>query len=78
MRFIHQASFADAQIIAIDGLRVEFPHGWGLLRASNTTPCLIARFEANDSTELARIQNLFYQELHRLEPPLAQVFKEII
>ena len=77
-RFIHQASFADAQIIAIDGLRVEFPHGWGLLRASNTTPCLIARFEANDSTELARIQNLFYQELHRLEPPLAQVFKEII
>ena len=34
-------------VIDIDGLRVVFEHGWGLLRASNTTPVLVSRFEAN-------------------------------
>ncbi len=42
------AHFPDAKMITIDGLRVEFEKGWGLLRASNTTPCLVARFEAED------------------------------
>jgi phosphomannomutase/phosphoglucomutase len=36
----------------IDGIRITFPHGWGLLRASNTQPILVLRFEARDSTAL--------------------------
>ncbi len=57
--FIEQAQFQDATLITIDGLRVEFPDGWGLLRASNTTPCLVARFEAQDAVGLERIMDLF-------------------
>jgi phosphomannomutase/phosphoglucomutase len=48
------------QVIDIDGLRVEYPDGFGLLRASNTTPALILRFEANDIAALARIKNRFH------------------
>ena len=54
-----QASFDDAKIITIDGLRVEFVDGWGLVRASNTTPSLVLRFEADDKEALERIQSVF-------------------
>ncbi len=54
------AQFKDAQdIITIDGLRVEFADGFGLMRASNTTPVLVLRFEADTPEALARIQNEF-------------------
>jgi phosphomannomutase len=69
-RFSTEASFPDAQLIAIDGLRVEFPSGWGLVRASNTTPCLVARFEAQDSASLITIQQLFKTQLHDLDDAL--------
>lgn len=69
-RFSTQASFPDAQLIAIDGLRVEFPSGWGLVRASNTTPCLVARFEAQDSASLITIQQLFKTQLQDLDDAL--------
>ncbi|MGC8795087.1 MAG: phosphomannomutase/phosphoglucomutase, partial [Bryobacteraceae bacterium] len=42
------------QVIDIDGVRVLFPHGWGLARASNTQPVLVLRFEATDEGNLAR------------------------
>lgn len=58
--------FADATIIDIDGIRVEFADGWGLLRASNTTPCLVARFEANTIEALERIKALFKEQLHSI------------
>lgn len=48
--------FADAEVVTIDGLRIEYADGWGLVRASNTTPCLTLRFEANDEAGLQRIQ----------------------
>ena len=49
-------TFADPyQIIDIDGLRVEFDYGWGLIRASNTTPSLVLRFEADSDENLTRI-----------------------
>lgn len=52
------AQFKDAQdIITIDGLRVEFADGFGLMRASNTTPVLVLRFEADTPEALTRIQN---------------------
>ena len=40
-------------LIAVDGVRVRFPHGWGLLRASNTQPVLVMRFEAETAEQLA-------------------------
>lgn len=54
------AEFPDAQnIITIDGLRVEYADGFGLIRASNTTPVLVLRFEADNPAALARIQAAF-------------------
>ncbi|CEK09588.1 phosphomannomutase/phosphoglucomutase [Legionella hackeliae] len=73
-RFCEQAYFPNAQIITIDGLRVEFAEGWGLLRASNTTPCLVARFEAKDKTSLEHIQTLFREQLHSLDKNLVLSF----
>jgi len=69
-RFGEQAKFPDASLIAIDGLRVEYKHGWGLIRASNTTPCLVARFEAQDDASLSEIQALFKIQLHAMDQSL--------
>lgn len=63
LRFGQMANFSGAKIITIDGLRVEFENGWGLLRASNTTPCLVARFEATDVESLEIIKSLFKQQI---------------
>jgi len=46
-------------VIDIDGVRVQFGDGWGLLRASNTQPVLVLRFEARTEAELARIRGEF-------------------
>jgi phosphomannomutase / phosphoglucomutase len=73
-RFIDQASFPDAKLITMDGLRVEFNGGWGLLRASNTTPCLVARFEAESDVHLDHIQNLFKRELQAVDEALVLPF----
>ncbi len=54
------AKFEGSQeIITIDGLRVEYPDGFGLVRASNTTPVLVLRFEAETSSALKRIMDQF-------------------
>ena len=53
------AQFEDARLSTIDGLRAEFEGGWGLVRASNTTPCLVLRFEAEDEMSLHTIQESF-------------------
>lgn len=73
-RFCQQASFPDAELISIDGLRVEFPNGWGLVRASNTTPCLVARFEAKDADSLSAIQTLFKVQLKGIDGDLVIPF----
>ncbi len=69
-RFSEEATFPDATLITIDGLRVEFANGWGLLRASNTTPCLVARFEAEDEVTLEKIKVLFKNQLQRINQAL--------
>jgi phosphomannomutase/phosphoglucomutase len=56
-------TFKDAIINTIDGLRVEYPLGWGLIRASNTSANLTMRFEAENHDELARIKKLFSRAL---------------
>ncbi|MBL7478402.1 phosphomannomutase/phosphoglucomutase [Legionella bononiensis] len=72
--FSEQADFPDARILTIDGLRVEFANGWGLLRASNTTPCLVARFEATDADNLLHIQLLFRRQIQLLNAGLVLPF----
>ncbi|WP_173031190.1 phosphomannomutase/phosphoglucomutase [Campylobacter sp. CCUG 57310] len=47
------------EIIDIDGVRVRFDDGWALVRASNTTPVIVTRFEAKDEQTLAKLQNAF-------------------
>jgi phosphomannomutase/phosphoglucomutase len=52
----------------IDGLRVEYPDGFGLMRASNTTPVIVLRFEADNDAALARIQRDFKKVLLAAKP----------
>ena len=68
------AQFDDAQIATIDGLRADFADGWGLVRASNTTPSLVLRFEARSNEALQSIQQRFRDLLHRIEPDLTLPF----
>ena len=61
--------FTDAErIISIDGVRVEYKDGFGLARASNTTPVVVLRFEADSDAALARIQQEFRRVLQPLKP----------
>jgi phosphomannomutase / phosphoglucomutase len=56
------------EVIKLDGLRVEYPDGFGLARASNTTPVIVLRFEAQDAAGLARIQEDFRRVLRAAKP----------
>ena len=67
-RFVAEAEFTDAKIINIDGIRAEFRDGWGLIRASNTTPSLVFRFEADSAAALDRIEALFKDRLGAIAP----------
>ncbi len=67
---IELANFGEGKIGTIDGIRVDFPDGWGLIRPSNTTPCLVMRFEADNEAALERIQVLFKEQLLGLDPTL--------
>ena len=64
--FIKNSVFVDANIVDIDGIRVEFSKGWGLLRASNTSPFLVLRFEAETDIDLEEIKNIFYENLKNI------------
>ena len=59
---------APAQISTIDGLRVDWPDGFGLIRASNTTPVLVLRFEGQTPEALARIEAAMLALLHQVKP----------
>jgi phosphomannomutase/phosphoglucomutase len=65
---VEDSPFAGARLTTIDGLRADFNDGWGLLRASNTTPVLVLRFEADDEQALERIKELYRQQLGSLLP----------
>ena len=66
--FIENSNFSDAKIVSIDGIRVEFNKGWGLLRPSNTSPCLVLRFEAETNDDLNKIKEIFYSGLKSIKP----------
>lgn len=69
-KFQKHAQFEEAKIITLDGIRVDFDYGFGLVRASNTTPCLVLRFEADTKANLKRIEEMFRQQLLALNPQL--------
>jgi phosphomannomutase/phosphoglucomutase len=69
------ARFREArEIITVDGLRVEYADGFGLARASNTTPVVVLRFEGDDAKALARIQDDFRLILEGELPGVALPF----
>jgi len=59
------------EVITIDGLRVEYPDGFGLARASNTTPVIVLRFEAETEAALKRIKEDFRRVLQAAKPEVA-------
>jgi phosphomannomutase/phosphoglucomutase len=68
-RMRHAAHFPGAdEIITIDGLRVEYPDGFGLARASNTTPVVVMRFEGDSQAAVERIQAEFKREILKAKP----------
>ena len=62
------------EVIKIDGLRVEYPDGFGLARPSNTTPVVVLRFEADDAKALARIQRDFRRQILAVKADAALPF----
>lgn len=65
-----QAQFDDATVFDLDGLRVDFQDGWGLIRASNTTPVVVLRFEGETPEALKRIQQRFRALIQTVEPKM--------
>jgi phosphomannomutase / phosphoglucomutase len=73
-KFRAAAKFEGARSSTIDGLRVDWPDGWGLVRASNTTPVLVLRFDADTQAGLTRIQAAFREQLLAVKPDLVLPF----
>ena len=69
-----KAHFPDARITTIDGVRADFADGWGLVRASNTTPILVLRFEGETEESLQRIKDMFMQQMLAINPELKMPF----
>lgn len=73
-RYVANTRFEGARIATIDGLRADWPDGWGLVRASNTTPVIVLRFDAKDEAALRRIQDVFRASLLAVKPDLQLPF----
>ena len=69
-----QAVFEGGEKTTIDGLRVDFSNGWGLVRASNTTPSLVLRFEGDDEQSLQQVQEQFRGALLGVQSDLTLPF----
>ena len=75
--FKKSASFENASVSMLDGLRVEYDNGWGLLRASNTTPKLVLRFEGASQKRLDDIIQKFDEEFQKVHPNLDKIADQI-
>ena len=73
-RLHRDGHWGDGNITSLDGIRVDYPKGWGLVRASNTTPVLVLRFEAETQEELDRIKEVFRAQLYSAVPDLDLTF----
>ena len=72
--FRKAAKFEGASINTIDGLRADWPDGWGLVRGSNTTPILVVRFDAETEVALERIKDVFRSQMLGVKPDLKLPF----
>ncbi|MCG8316258.1 MAG: phosphomannomutase/phosphoglucomutase [Pseudomonadales bacterium] len=73
-RLSEQGQFSDGNMVTLDGIRVDYPDGWGLVRASNTTPSLVARFEADSEEALERIKGIFRDQLRSVDANIEMPF----
>ena len=73
-KLLENAHFDGASVSTIDGLRADYADGWGLVRASNTTPVLVLRFEADTDAALARIKEDFRRVMLQVRPDLSLPF----
>ena len=69
-RLSEQGAFGEGKMIDIDGVRVEYQDGWGLVRASNTTPNLVIRFEGDSVETIERIKKIFKQQMLMVDSSL--------
>nr|WP_324257400.1 phosphomannomutase/phosphoglucomutase [Cellvibrio fontiphilus] len=69
-KLAESGDFANGAVTTIDGLRVDYTKGWGLVRASNTSPALTLRFEAESPEALQKIQQIFKRELLKVDNKL--------
>lgn len=71
-KLAREGDFGDDGVkTTLDGIRVDYPDGWGLCRASNTTPVLVLRFEGKSEAALERIRNRFAKALQQVDPTLS-------
>jgi len=73
-KFRATATFPGARVSNIDGVRADYPDGWGLVRSSNTTPSLVLRFDADNDKALIRIQDVFRAQMLAQDPNLKLPF----
>jgi phosphomannomutase / phosphoglucomutase len=69
-KIINNADFSSGKVNTIDGIRVDFSNGWGLVRASNTGPAITARFEADTQENLEIIQDEFRAQIALIDPAI--------
>ena len=73
-KFIAASTFEGAELTTIDGVRADYADGWGLVRASNTTPSLVIRFEADTDAAMERIQSEFRKNMHAVDASVTPPF----
>lgn len=69
-RLQNEGKWDGASLTTLDGVRADFPKSWGLVRASNTTPMLVLRFEGETADDLEQIKVLFREQLLAIVPDL--------
>lgn len=74
LRLQELAEFDDANVSTIDGIRVDYEDGFGLVRPSNTTPILVLRFEADSKSALTRIQSDFASQIRKVDAQVSIPF----
>ena len=73
-KFANVVDLPDAKITTIDGIRADYKNGWGLVRASNTTPSLVIRFEADSESVIEDIKNDFRKQMSKIDSELKLPF----
>ncbi len=73
-KLIKVGRFGEGKINTIDGIRVDYPEGWGLIRASNTSPQLVMRFEADSQEAFVKIKEVFRKQMLKVDPSLTLPF----